>query len=91
MAYHSGKTEHSGAKKGRGAFGGHKEDAKKGSNKVRRKRSREVANQAVQDDDKLCNKLNISPKTLQMIDASIENLRTGIAGAPVDLEELMSR
>jgi len=91
MAYHSGKTEHSGAKKGRGAFWGHKEDAKKGSNKVRRRRSHEVANQAVLNDEKLCKKLNISRKTLQMIDSSMDNLRTGIAGEPVDLEELMSR
>ena len=43
MAYHSGKTEHSGAKKGRGAFWGHKADAKKGSKRVRRKDDRAAA------------------------------------------------
>jgi hypothetical protein len=38
MAYHAGKTEHSRAKKGRGAFWGRKADAKKGSNRVRRRK-----------------------------------------------------
>jgi hypothetical protein len=36
MAYHSGKTEHSGSKKGRGAFWGRKKQAKKGSTGKRR-------------------------------------------------------
>jgi hypothetical protein len=36
MAYHSGKTEHSGPKKGCGAFWGRKKQAKKGSKKKRR-------------------------------------------------------
>ena len=36
MAYKAKKTEHAGAKKGRGAFYGRKVDAKKASNRRRR-------------------------------------------------------
>ena len=36
MAYGAKKTEHSGAKKGKGAYWGYKKDAKKESNRVRR-------------------------------------------------------
>jgi hypothetical protein len=43
MAYHIRKTEHSGAKKGNGAFWGYKEEAKNGSNKVRRRQIQEVS------------------------------------------------
>jgi hypothetical protein len=50
MAYHQGETEHSGAKKGRGAFWGHKEDAKKESNKVRRRQSQDVTKEDAFED-----------------------------------------
>lgn len=36
MAYQAKKTEHSGAKKGKGAYWGRKADAKKESSRVRR-------------------------------------------------------
>ena len=36
MAYEVKKTEHNGPKKGRGAYWGHKADAKKESNRKRR-------------------------------------------------------
>lgn len=36
MAYKTTKTEHSGSKKGNGAYWGRKADAKKGSNRTRR-------------------------------------------------------
>jgi hypothetical protein len=36
MAYEAKKTEHAGAKKGKGAHWGKKKDAKKESNRVRR-------------------------------------------------------
>ena len=42
MGYEAKKTEHSGAKHGRGAYWGRKHDAKKEGNKVRRRRSRRV-------------------------------------------------
>ena len=44
MANKSGKTEHSGPKKGEGAYYGHKEDAKKESNRVRRNLSKAQIN-----------------------------------------------
>jgi len=37
MAYRATKTEHTGAKHGRGAYWGPKRDAKKESNKLRRR------------------------------------------------------
>lgn len=44
MGYEAKKTEHSGAKHGNGAYWGPKNDAKKESNKVRRRNwKREVA------------------------------------------------
>jgi hypothetical protein len=43
MAYHAKKTEHAGAKKGRGAFYGHKVDAKKASNRRRREDDKRAA------------------------------------------------
>jgi hypothetical protein len=49
MAYHIRKTEHSGAKKGNGAFWGYKEEAKKGSNKVRRRQTQEVTKEEAFD------------------------------------------
>ena len=42
MAYKAKKTEHSGAKKGRGAFYGPKTQAKKASNRRRREESRDL-------------------------------------------------
>jgi len=42
MAYEAKKTEHSGAKKGKGAYWGRKADAKKESNRVRRENDKKV-------------------------------------------------
>lgn len=53
MAYKAIKTEHSGSKKGRGAYWGPKRDAKKESNKLRRRYSqREIvkASQSIRDE-----------------------------------------
>ena len=41
MAYNVKKTEHSGAKHGKGAYWGRKCDAKQGSKKIRRREVRE--------------------------------------------------
>jgi len=43
MAYNAKKTEHAGAKKGRGAFYGRKVDAKKASNRRRRQNDKRAA------------------------------------------------
>jgi hypothetical protein len=40
MGYEAKKTEHTGAKRGRGAYWGRKYDAKKDSNKMRRRISK---------------------------------------------------
>jgi len=42
LANQAQKTEHSGAKKGRGAYWGRKKDAKKESNSVRRKNDKKI-------------------------------------------------
>ncbi|MDP2668580.1 MAG: hypothetical protein Q8P07_01985 [bacterium] len=42
MAYKAEKTEHSGAKHGNGAYWGRKKDAKKESNKIRRRSTKEI-------------------------------------------------
>ena len=42
MAYEAKKTEHSGAKHGNGAYWGRKKDAKKESNKIRRRNAKEI-------------------------------------------------
>lgn len=42
MAYEAKKTEHAGAKHGNGAYWGRKKDAKKESNKVRRRNAKET-------------------------------------------------
>ena len=42
MAYAASKTEHSGSKKGRGAYWGHKVNAKKESKKLRRLNSKTI-------------------------------------------------
>jgi hypothetical protein len=47
MAFQAKKTEHSGAKKGSGAYWGRKQDAKNESNRVRREADKKVG----QDDD----------------------------------------
>jgi hypothetical protein len=44
MAWGTKKTEHAGAKKGMGAFYGHKSDAKRGSNHRRRQDSKSTIN-----------------------------------------------
>jgi hypothetical protein len=49
MAYHKRETEHSGPKRGRGAYQGRKVDAKKESNKVRRQRSVVTTQEAFRD------------------------------------------
>ena len=43
MAYAAIKTEHNGAKHGNGAYYGRKAEAKKASNKARRKADRQLA------------------------------------------------
>jgi hypothetical protein len=43
LGFEAKKTEHAGSKKGRGAFWGYKRDAKRQSNKVRRRADRESA------------------------------------------------
>ncbi len=43
MAYNAKKTEHAGAKKGRGTFYGRKVDAKKASNRRRREDNKRAA------------------------------------------------
>jgi hypothetical protein len=47
MANAATKTEHSGAKKGRGAYWGHKVDAKHESNKKRRSNNKEAVKEEV--------------------------------------------
>ena len=50
MGYEAKKTEHSGAKRGRGAYWGPKRDAKKESNKIRRRSAkRETREQLATD------------------------------------------
>lgn len=48
MAYAALKTEHSGSKKGRGAYWGRKADAKKESKKLRRLNSRIIIRKGVE-------------------------------------------
>jgi len=43
MAYNAKKTEHAGAKKGRGAYYGRRVDAKKASNRRRRQNDKRAA------------------------------------------------
>ncbi len=43
MAHRANRTEHSGAKRGRGAYWGHKADAKEHSNRLRREDDRRSA------------------------------------------------
>jgi hypothetical protein len=43
MGYHAKKTEHAGAKHRNGAYWGRKRDAKKESNKLRRRAARDLA------------------------------------------------
>ncbi len=43
MAFKARRTEHSGAKKGRGAFYGRKAEAKRASNRRRRERDKQSA------------------------------------------------
>ncbi len=50
MAHQAKKTEHSGAKKGRGAFWGHKADAKKESDRRRRE---EDKNAVTEENDRV--------------------------------------
>lgn len=62
MAYHKRETEHSGPKRGQGAFQGQKFDAKE-SNKVRRARSQEVTmGEAIED---LKHELKVEKKNSQ--------------------------
>ncbi len=42
MAFQAKKTEHSGAKKGKGAYWGRKVDAKKESNRMRREDDKKI-------------------------------------------------
>ena len=46
MGYEAKKTEHSGAKHGNGAYWGRKKDAKKESNKIRRRNTKEIVRKA---------------------------------------------
>lgn len=46
MGYEAVKTEHSGAEHGNGAYWGHKKDAKKESNKIRRRNAKKIARKA---------------------------------------------
>ena len=48
MAHAALKTEHSGSKKGRGAYWGHKMDAKKESKKLRRLNSKTIIRKGVE-------------------------------------------
>lgn len=50
MAYKAKKTEHSGSKKGCGAYYGIKRDAKRESTRTRRRATRELVNAAAPDD-----------------------------------------
>ena len=52
-ARHKFKTEHAGAKKGRGAFWGRKKDAKSYSNKARRRIDQRLAAGDYEDGDDL--------------------------------------
>ena len=47
MAYEAKKTEHAGAKHGSGAYWGPKQDAKKESNKVRRRNAKQEIREQV--------------------------------------------
>lgn len=47
MAYQAVKTEHSGPKKGNGAYWGYKRDAKKESNRKRREDNKKVVREGV--------------------------------------------
>lgn len=49
MGHSAKKTEHSGAKKGKGAYAGIKRDAKPQSNKVRRKVGKQLSSE-IEDD-----------------------------------------
>lgn len=49
MAGNAKKTEHAGPQKGRGAYWGHKADAKHESNKVRRENAKRAVRQSLTD------------------------------------------
>ena len=49
MGYEAKKTEHSGPKRGNGAYWGYKRDAKKESNRVRRENAKREVRAAVTD------------------------------------------
>lgn len=51
MAGRAHKTEHAGAKRGRGAYWGRKVDAKRDSNKVRRENAKRAVRQGLADSD----------------------------------------
>jgi len=51
MAGNAKKTEHAGPKKGDGAYWGHKADAKRESNKVRREDARRAVRQGLTDSE----------------------------------------
>jgi hypothetical protein len=53
MANEAQKTEHSGPKKGRGAYWGRKKAAKKESNRVRREADKAVSKPVSYSDEKL--------------------------------------
>lgn len=63
MAYRAHKTEHTGAKHGRGAYWGSKYEAKKESNKLRRKNQREEIQQALANEIDRRGE-NVSPQEL---------------------------
>jgi hypothetical protein len=52
MAHKAGKTEHTGAKHGRGAYWGPKRDAKEESNTLRRRQGKRIVRDEAQAPDK---------------------------------------
>ena len=52
MAYEAQKTEHTGPKKGRGAYWGRKQAAKKESNRVRRETDKDESKPVTDSDGK---------------------------------------
>jgi hypothetical protein len=51
MAGKSKKTEHAGPKKGRGAYWGHKADAKRESDRLRRKNAKRAIRQGLRESE----------------------------------------
>jgi hypothetical protein len=51
MAGNAKKTEHAGAKRGHGAYWGHKADAKRESNKLRRLNDKRAVRQGLTDSE----------------------------------------